>query len=360
MSWSFRIGRIAGTEIKVHVTFLLLVAWYAWVAWLRGGAGAALEGTMFLVAPFVCIVAHEFGHILMARRFGVRTPDVLLLPIGGVARLERIPEEPKQEFLIAVAGPLVTLGIAAALAGLILATGGAASLAMPPTGDAPFLPSLMWVNIGLLVFNLLPAFPMDGGRVFRALLARKLGLTRATEIAARVGQGLALLLGLIGLVHNPMLVLIAAFIFLGAGAEAAMVQRRALGRGLTVADMMVTRFETLPLHARLDRAVELLLATEQREFPVVDNLGRVEGMLTRDDLIRGLSTRGPGATVAESMTSPVKVVPTTVGFDEALDLIRMSRLPALPVVDASGALVGLLTLDNITDLLLVRGTRPPA
>jgi CBS domain-containing protein len=216
----------------------------------------------------------------------------------------------------------------------------------------------MVVNIYLLLFNLIPAFPMDGGRVLRALLASRLGLVRGTRVAAGLGQMLAVAGGLYGISRPaPLLVLVAFFVFLGANAEATAVETRVAGEGLQVRQMMVTDFRTIPIHATLNQAVELLLSGEQREFPVVDNLGRTEGILTRDNLIRGLSQRGPESTVAEAMTPGVPSVSPALGFQEALERLRSSRLPALPVVDGRGALVGLLTLDNITDLLLVRRAR---
>ena len=354
MKWSYRIGRIAGTDIKVHVTFLLLVGLWAVRGYEEGGAAGALTAALALLALFACILLHEFGHILMARRFGVRTPDVILLPIGGVARLERIPEEPRQELLIALAGPAVTLGIIILLYAALRASGNALTLGQL-SPDEPFLAQLMVVNVYLLLFNLVPAFPMDGGRVLRALLASRLGLARGTRIAAALGQMLAVVGGLYGLTANqPFLILIAFFVFLGANAEATAVETRIAGEGIQVRQMMVTDFRTVPIHATLNQAVELLLSGEQREFPVLDNLGRTEGILTRDNLIRGLSQRGANSTVAESMTAHVPVVSPSLGFQEALDQLRSSRLPALPVVDGGGALVGLLTLDNITDLLLVR------
>jgi stage IV sporulation protein FB len=213
----------------------------------------------------------------------------------------------------------------------------------------------MRVNLYLLVFNLFPAFPMDGGRVLRALLASRLGLVRGTRIAARLGQASAVAAGLYGLTAGePVLVLVALFVFLGAGAEASAVETRAAGQGLTAGQMMVTHFRTIPVHATLADAVELLLSGEQREFPVVDNLGRVEGVLTRDHIIKGISQRGQGSTVGEAMAAGAPVVAPTLAFQEALERLRSSGLPALPVIDAGGQLVGLLTLDNITDLLLVR------
>jgi Zn-dependent protease len=356
MRWSYTIGRIAGTEIKLHVTFLLLVGWLAYATYRQAGADAAVAFTLFFLAFFGCILLHEFGHIFMARHFGVRTPDVILLPIGGVARLERIPEEPRQELLIALAGPVVTVAIVVLLA----LTAGLAGQALDLNLDLfatsePFAVRLLVANLVVLAFNLVPAFPLDGGRVLRALLASRLGLLRATRIAAVTGQAFAVAIGLYGFAYGgPGLLLVAFFIFLAAGSEASAVATRVAGQGLQVAQMMVTEFHTIPVHATLSQAVELLLASEQREFPVVDNLGRTEGILTREDLIRGLSRGGPQTSVADSMTAAAPTVPPTLGFQEALERLRTSGLRALPVVDAGGALVGLLTMDNITDLLLVR------
>lgn len=354
MRWSFRIGRIAGTELRVHATFLVLLLWAAFAAYQQAGPAAAVDLVLFILSLFACIVLHEFGHIRMASRFGVYTPEVILLPIGGVARLQRIPDEPRQELLIAIAGPAVTLVIAGVLLIVALLLGLHPSLRDPVGDQQPFVIRLMAVNVYLLLFNLLPVFPLDGGRVFRALLAQRLGLMRATRIAGGVGQAAAILMGIYGFTTGAwMLVLVALFVYLGAGAEAAAVETRLVGEGLNVAQMMVTDFRTIPIHATLSTAVELLLSGEQREFPVVDNLGRTEGLLTRENLISGLHARGPSSTVAEAMTAPVPTVAPTLGFQEALTQLRSSRLPALPVVDG-GALVGLLTLDNVTDLLLVR------
>ena len=354
MKWSYTIGRFAGTEIKVHLTFLILVAFWAFAGYQEDGGAGAMRASVMLLSLFACVVLHEFGHILMAKRFGVRTPDVILLPIGGVARLERIPSEPRQELLIAIAGPAVTLAIAL-LCFLALSLDGAPPRLGWLETDQTLVDFLFRANVLLLGFNLIPAFPMDGGRVLRAVLASRMGLVRGTRVAATLGQALAMVGGLYGLTRGaPVLALIAFFVFLGAGAEASAVETRAAGEGLRVSQMMVTQFRTIPVYATLGQAVELLLSTEQRDFPVVDNLGRTEGILTRDNLIKGLSRRGPEGTVAEAMTSGMPVVPPTLGFEEALVRLRASGLPAIPVVDDGGSLVGLLTLDNITDLLLVR------
>jgi stage IV sporulation protein FB len=355
MRWSYTIGRIRGTEVKVHLTFLLLLAWFGWTSYQEGGSRAAVADVVFLLLFFCSILAHEFGHIAMAARFGIRTPDVILLPIGGVARVERIPDEPRQELQIALAGPAVTLVLVLLLLGVVVASGQSLAPGDAFAGGGSIVVRLLVSNTLVLLFNLIPAFPLDGGRVLRAILARRLGLVRATRIAGSVGQMFALVLGVLGVVLSaPLTLLVAFFIFLGAGAEASAVATRVAGQGLQVSQMMVTQFRTIPIHATLAQAVDLLLAGEQREFPVVDNLGRTEGMLTRDNLIRGLRTRGGEAIVGEAMTASAPTVPLTLGFQEALERLRASGLPALPVVDAAGALVGMLTMDNITDLLLVR------
>jgi stage IV sporulation protein FB len=355
MSWSFRIARIMGTDVKVHVTFLLLLAVRALQMYTSQGQAAAVSETVLMVAVFACVLLHEFGHILMARHYGIRTPDVILLPIGGLARLERLPDQPRQEFWIALAGPAVTLVIALALfAGL----GFSGPLSFAEEGELglrPFLMQLAVINGFLLAFNLIPAYPMDGGRVLRAVLASRLGMVKATRIAARIGQALAVAGGIWALVaQQPILALITLFIFFAAGQESAMVETRAAGRGIIVDQMMITRFVTIPVHSTLRQAVDLLLEGEQSEFPVVDNNGAVEGLLTRDLLVRALNAHGPDLPVSQAMARNVPAIPLGVKFEEALGRLRASGLPALPVVDTAGRLMGLLTLDNITDLIMVR------
>jgi len=215
MAWSFRLGTLFGIPVRVHATFFLLLGVLAFTDLLRGGAGAALAGSLWLLLVFGSVLLHEFGHALAARRYGIETRDVTLLPIGGLARLERMPDRPRQELWIALAGPAVNLAIAGLLA---IWLGLVGQPAVTPFGGS-MTSRLMAINIGLLLFNLLPAFPMDGGRVLRALLGERLGQLRATEIAAAVGRGMALLFGLLGLLFYPMLLLIAMFVWFGAGAE---------------------------------------------------------------------------------------------------------------------------------------------
>jgi Zn-dependent protease len=232
MGWSLKFGSVAGTAIRIHVTLLLFLAWIFGVSYVAGGPQAAWNDLLFMVVLFLCVLLHEFGHIFTARAFGVRTPDVILLPIGGVSRLERIPEKPSEEFLIAIAGPLVNVAIAALLVG-----GGGANLQLDKLAGldmsgGSMVDQLAAANLFLAVFNLIPAFPMDGGRVLRALLAARLGYVHATEVAAMIGQWAAFVLGLLGLFGNPLLIFIAIFVYLAASAEAHVVAIRAMSRGV--------------------------------------------------------------------------------------------------------------------------------
>jgi Zn-dependent protease len=291
MKWRWRLGEWFGIVVYMHATFLLLIGWVALSHFLAGeGLAEALNGILFILLLFACVVMHEYGHALTARRYGIQTRDITLLPIGGVARLERMPREPSQELWVALAGPAVNVAIAAALFVLIELFEGAAALTMSKVqlvgGD--LLPKLMWINLGLAAFNLLPAFPMDGGRVLRALLARRMDYARATRAAASVGQMMAFLFALWGLyVHYPFMLFIALFVYLGAEAEAQAVQVQSAFSGLPVSQAMLTRFATLDETETLGRAVQLLLSGSQQDFPVTSG-GEVVGLLTRRDLLSAL------------------------------------------------------------------------
>jgi stage IV sporulation protein FB len=359
MGWSLPIGTVFGTVIRIHVTFLLFLAFIGATAYARGGQAVAVQSVLYIVLLFLCVLLHEFGHVFAARRYGVQTPDITLLPIGGVARLERVPEEPGQELVIALAGPAVNV----AIAGLLYLASGEL---MPPGGTEVANPSaglverLLWVNLFLVAFNLIPAFPMDGGRVLRAILASRLGYTRGTQIAARVGQGLAFLFGLWGLLSGqPLLLFIALFVYLGAASEAHDAQMRQVSRGLLTADAMVTRFESLRTDSRVEEAVRCLIATTQHEFPIVDGSGRLRGVLTRDDMIRALRERGPDTPVVEVMRTDIPTVRDRMALEDGLKLMREHKLPAVGVADAAGRLVGLITPENVGEMMMVMAALPP-
>ncbi|MFS8035848.1 site-2 protease family protein [Xanthobacter sp. AM11] len=368
MPWSLTIGRLGGTAIRIHVTFLLFLVWI-WAAYYRsGGAQAAWEGVLFVALLFLCVLLHELGHVFAARRYGVKTPDITLWPFGGIANLERIPEKPSEELVVAVAGPLVNVVIAIVL---LLALGaslnGAAldaeDLAKIEDPGTSMLVKLAGANIFLVVFNLIPAFPMDGGRVLRAVLAMNMGYGRATALAASIGQAIAIGLGLLGIFTNPMLMIIGVFVFLAASGEAGQVQLKEASRGHIVADAMITHFETLGPQSTVDDAADALIRSTQKEFPVVDGAGRLRGVLTRDAMIRALKDQGPQTPVVEVMQADIPTVEARSKLDAALKLITSARVPAVGAVDSTGKLVGLLTPENVGELMMIhvaRGERPAA
>jgi len=358
MSWSLNIGRVAGTVVRIHITFLLFLAWIFAANYAAGGAATAWNSLLFLVLLFLCVLLHEFGHIFTARAFGVTTPYVTLLPIGGVAQLERIPEEPWEEFLIAIAGPLVNVVIAGALmlfSGAHLEAGAAIGV---DNSQISMVDRLAAVNLFLALFNLIPAFPMDGGRVLRALLATRLGYVRATEIAASIGQFVAFALGFIGLLYNPILIFIAIFVYLAASSEAHMVALRAVSRGVPVSHAMMTQYATLTPQAPIEEAVQTLLATSQGEFPVIDEAGRPVGLLDRAALIRAIKTLGPEARVADAMSTKFPAIGHRVTLEQATRLLQEKSVPAVAVVDASGKLVGLVDSETIAEMMMLRDALP--
>ncbi|RUL87473.1 site-2 protease family protein [Tautonia sociabilis] len=364
MSWSIKLGRLAGIPLFVHWTFLILLAFFGFRAYSLSGQNlaAALGAILMIVAVFGCVVLHELGHALMARRFGVPTADITLLPIGGVARLQRIPEKPVQELLVALAGPAVNVVIASVLlGGLVL---GGANLAELQMGDLlmsrpgnPFF-TLALINIFLVVFNLIPAFPMDGGRVLRALLALAMPYEQATRAAASVGQVMAILFAFVGLFVPGafMLLLIAMFVWIGAEAEASQVEERMNLQGTRVRDAMLTEYHTLDPQDTLGRAAELLLAGSQQDFPVVEKADRDRpiGLLTRARLMEGLSKAGREGRVADFMQPTLGTIAMDAPLVRALSRLREGEGPCLQVVDKLGRPSGLLTLENIGEFVMVR------
>ena len=357
MRWSFSIANVFGTLVRIHVTFLILLAWVVLAFLFKGGTGEAIGALAFTLALFGCVLLHEFGHVFAARAFGIRTPDITLLPIGGLARLEKMPEQPWQELIVAVAGPLVNV----AIAGALLVTFGLPDLTDPalasftsPTGLAK---RLIFINAWLVIFNMIPAFPMDGGRVLRALLAMVLPYARATSVAATVGQVFAAIGAVVGLfVHNPILVLIAMFVFFAARGESTAVSQREALRDATLDQAMMTRFQTLAENASLRDAVDLLLAGSQHDFPVLRPDGGLAGILTRRQLIRALADHGPDQPVTPFLVCDVPRVFPGTPLARALQLLHDSPCEVLPVLAADErSIVGLLSNENLAELIMVRG-----
>jgi stage IV sporulation protein FB len=355
LAHSLVLGTIAGTKVRLHWTFLVFLAWIGAAFFFTGGPDAAISGLTLVIAVFACVVAHEFGHITMARRFGFASPDVTLLPIGGVARFRTMPEQPGQELAVALAGPAVNLAIAALLVGALGVELGSPNL----TGHlrpGEILPALAAINLFLALFNLVPAFPMDGGRVLRALLSMALERERATRLAARIGQAIAVVFGLLGLFGgNAILIFIALFVYFAANAEAQQAELHGVAERLRVSDAMMTEMHPLAASDTLADAARLLLSTEQGEFPVVDKQGGLLGVLTREELIRGMHAHGPDLPVVRAMLEGLPSVAADSPLEDALSLMASSQ--PVVVLDNRGRWTGLLTRENLGDLLLLAKAR---
>ena len=352
MKWSLKLGRLFGIDVFVHFTFLLLLGFLGLVTWRNTQRiDAALGGVAFLLALFGCVLLHELGHALMARRYGIATRDITLLPIGGVARLEKMPEKPIQEFWVALAGPAVNVVITSLLFLGLAATGGLAGPSALSVTGGSIAQRLMMVNIFLVVFNLLPAFPMDGGRVLRAVLASALGRRRATVIAANIGQAMAILFGVVGFLYNPFLVFIAIFVFLGAQAEAGVVEMQSALSGFRVRDAMMRRFRTLRPDDTLERAIDELLAGSQQDFPVIEGDQPV-GILRRNDLVKALAENRRDTAIADVMCRDCESVPDSGPLQPAVESMHARQCATL-LVTLNGLLIGLLTLENVSEMIVI-------
>lgn len=357
---SFRVGSALGIPIRIHFTFVLILLFFGWRASAQGSTfGSGIVSALLL---FGCVLLHELGHAAAAKGYGVVTRDIILYPIGGVARLEKMPSG-KAELVIALAGPAVNFVLAA----LLLIAAAVLDLPLPATVEdlaagRSVVYNLLFINLMLGLFNLVPAFPMDGGRVLRALLTFWMPEERATAIAAGVGQAVAILFGALGLfTSNFFLVFIALFVFLGAGQEAAFQRSRAAVAGLTARSAMVTRFEMLQPQDTLGRAAELLLASHQHDFPVVDAWGRIAGVLHRGALLEALARAGKETPVLEVMDREALVVAPERPLEEVL--AQLSQRAGAPIlVVEEGRLVGMITFENFGELVEVsrRLARPPA
>lgn len=354
-SWNLRLGRVFGIPIEIHWTFWLILIYVFYGDFSKtGDTKAALAGVVTVLGIFTCVVLHELGHALMALRFGVKTRDITLYPIGGVARLERIPERPVEELLVAIAGPLVNVAIVALL--LVLGVHLPANIEEPSALiQSDILSRLLLVNGSLVVFNLLPAFPMDGGRIFRAFLALFMDYAQATRIAASLGQFMAILFGFLGLSGNPMLLFIALFVWLGATGEATAVEQRVVLGGSLVREAMLQDYVSVRDDETLESVVRRLLNGSQTEFPVHQALtGKPVGLLTRNMLLSSLAENGPAALVLKCPLEPLIQVPGQRTLVSVLQEMRENAHSAVEVTDETGRIVGLLTSDNLTEFLLIK------
>jgi Zn-dependent protease/CBS domain-containing protein len=352
MSWSWRVGQFAGIDLRVHATFLVLLAWVWTSFWLAGKSiDAIVAGAGFIAAVFACFALHEIGHAIAAQRVGIRTSGVMLLPMGSIARLEQIPEEwPKHQFGVALAGPAVNVTIAAILyAWLTLRHGWAPSSPLSVTAG-PFVERLFVANLWLALFNLIPALPMDGGRVLRALLVPRVTYPEATQFAAFAGQCLAFVLAFIGLFSHPMLLFAAWFVWIGATQESEAAQTRPALSGTTAQAAMLTGFDELKPSESLADAVRLTLRGPQHDLPVVDQ-GRVVGILTRTDLLVAVAQYGLELSVTAVMRRRFQLAESTETLDIVFQRLAPCDCHTIPVID-NGRLVGLITMERLGEYLL--------
>ena len=353
MKWSWKVGRFAGIDVYIHSTFFLLLGFIGLTNWLaeRSLAGT-LEGVGFMLVLFGCVLLHEFGHALTARRYGIQTRDITLLPIGGLARLERMPEDPRQELRVALAGPAVNAVIAAVLYVWLASQSLLVPLASLSVSQGSFLERVMLVNLTLVLFNLLPAFPMDGGRVVRALLAMRMEYTRATNIAATLGQGIALIFGFVGLFSNPFLLFVAFFVWIGAAQEASMVQMKTALGGIPIGHAMITDYQAVSETATLGAVVDILLHGAQEDFPVLRD-GELLGVLDRRGLVAALAQHGRDVPVEQVMKRDFSTVDSGQMLEAALVTMQTCECEMLPVL-RSGKLAGLLTKHNVGEFLAIQ------
>jgi Zn-dependent protease/CBS domain-containing protein len=355
MGGAFKIGRFSGIDVRVHWTFFLLLAFFAFIGYQASGSPlGALTATAMIVALFICVLLHEFGHSLVAQRLGIEIHSITLLPLGGVSNLESLPEKPADEIKITVAGPLVNVVLAPIFFGVGLLLGAVPRLPADPFMDigsvGQFIFYLGYLNVVLAVFNLLPAFPLDGGRILRALLATRLGALRATDISSAVGQLFAVAFFLIGLISgNLLLALVAVFIYFGATGESQMVRQQEKTRGLTVSDVMGTkpRTETVTPYHTFGQVLDTVIHGYQEDFPVLDESGNLVGMLTRDEIMIAAHSPERYQSVRELMKTNVPTISSKADlFEDGLRILQQSGLRALPVTE-NGELVGMLTIEDV-------------
>jgi Zn-dependent protease/CBS domain-containing protein len=343
--------RLFGVPVRLHFTFVLLLVFLIFIG--VGGRQSGAMTALYIAALFASVLLHEIGHALVARRFGIRTVEIVMYPIGGLSRPERQPKA-KEELWIALSGPLVNLAIAIALLGWVSLHSGVLILdELRQPSDANLLQRIALGNLLLGVFNLLPAYPMDGGRVLRAFLALHRSYEEATRIASGAGQSLAFLMGLAGLLSgNFLMVFVALFVYLGASQEGAAARGRLLTSGHPVSAAMITDYRTLKHGDTIRDAGNLLLTTSQHDFPVMHGDVPI-GVLTRANLVRGMISNGPDAYVSNVMERDFLRLEPGTPLSDAVAKLSQPGAVAL-VIDGDEHLAGLLTPEHLSEFILLR------
>jgi Zn-dependent protease/predicted transcriptional regulator len=353
MKGSLKIARIAGIDIFLHWTFALLLVYILFVNY-RAGGSALLWSFLFIMTVFFIIVLHELGHALTAKRFNINTKGITLLPIGGVAQLERMPDKPKEELWVALAGPLVNVVLAAMLFFLIPRPGSQEEMmAMMNTVNAQsFIFQLFYVNVALALFNMIPAFPMDGGRVLRAILAMRMDHMTATLIAARIGQGLAVAFMILGIFYNPFLIFVGLFVFMGAQAEAEQARATYLLKDATVGEVAMDNYSSIQQDETIGNAVNKLLHGQGHDF-IVFNGREVAGTLNRDEIMDTLANSGKETPVKEVMNMNILRFSPHESLEKAWREMTEARVSIAIVFRGEGS-VGMVDAENIMEYIMVK------
>ena len=355
MKYAVDLGKPFGIRVSVHWTFLLIIAWVVFIDLQQGlNISQIAYSVLFVLSIFVCVVLHELSHSLMARRYGINTRGITLLPIGGVADLEKMPEDPRQELAVSLAGPLMNVAIALLL-WIFLSVAGAMNL--DPSNfqeitHSNFLMILMFANLMLAIFNLIPAFPMDGGRVFRSLLALKMARDDATYVAMNIGKVFAFFIAVWGIYANPFLIFIAIFIYIGAQREYEMVKYSSVLSRYTVNDVLMHEYTPLHPDDPIKRAVDILLDGPEQRFIVTEE-DQIKGILTRNDIIQGLTRYDQEDAVRKIMNTQVTTFSSGTSLEKAYEQMRNQQISMAPVLEGE-QLSGLIDLDNINEFLMVR------
>jgi len=346
VKWSIQVGKFFGIPLKIHITFWLLLLFVAMSAGKRGGGvQGGMQGVLLVLLLFACVVLHELGHSVVAQRLGIRVRDIILLPIGGISQMERIPDEPKSELFISGIGPIISLTLALVFYSLARLFGLNTALPQASLLDGHVLVSLFWINLILGIFNLLPAFPMDGGRVLRALLAMRIEYLQATHIAVSVGQMFAIFFFFYGLFYNFWLAMIGIFIYMGAeGEEHETILRRSLRR-IPVGQAIITSFSRLSPDDSLREAMNIACHSLQMDFPVMRD-GELIGLLSRDRFVKAMRDHSPDTRISEIMSTDFPTISDTEPLEEAYSRLTEARGSFVPVMHGR-TLLGFINLEQI-------------
>ena len=356
MKGSFKLGKVAGIGLFIHWTFSFLLLFIIYSNYKAGhDAKQIMWSILFILSIFVTVLMHELGHALAAKKYNINTKDITLLPIGGLARLEKIPEKPSEELVVAFAGPLVNIALAGIIGLFITIPNNPEVLIAQLSGginSSNFLLNFFLVNFWLALFNLIPAFPMDGGRVLRALLAYKLERNLATKIAARIGQFIATGFIILGIFINPFLIVIGIFVIMAAQIETNYTESKYRLKGYKVRDVVMTKYLTIESDETLAKAVKLLLDSQSRDFLVTQNSQPI-GTLNRDGIIKALSEKGDNVTISSIMNTTLISLEADSLLEDAFELIYKNKSSLLLVVE-NGKLIGTLDTENLLEFILIR------